>query len=256
MNKKIKECENIEFLPQKFQEELKEQSDKNILATLCYCRFRFSDYASANNGFFFTSLEELAKESLVDESTVKRRLALLQMKKYIERKSGTNHQCTHYKLSKEIEELLGIEEEENSANEPLDKIRQDKTSLDKLSSDKLSLDETSQVESRQDNLRIEKEKMSLNSNAMTNSNKIENQFEIDKEILLNKIEEATDGLDFNAIESVKIPLNEFITSTFSNEIDRLKRILYNTLEKKKENLKETLLEEAMSLSSTEDNYPF
>ena len=164
MNKKIKECENIEFLPQKFQEELKEQSDKNILATLCYCRFRFSDYALANNGFFFTSLEELAKESLVDVSTVKRRLALMQMKKYIERKSGTNHQCTHYRLSKEIEQLLGIEEDEYPANEPLDKIRQDKTSLDKKSSVKLSLDETSQVESRQDNLRIEKEKMSLNSN--------------------------------------------------------------------------------------------
>lgn len=163
MNKKIKECENIEFLPQKFQEELKEQSDKNILATLCYCRFRFSDYALANNGFFFTSLEELSKESLVDVSTVKRRLALMQMKKYIERKSGTNHQCTHYKLSKEIEELLGIEEDENSANEPLDKISKDKLSLDKKSSVKLSLDETSQVESRQDNLRIEKEKMSLNS---------------------------------------------------------------------------------------------
>lgn len=164
MNKKIKECENIEFLPQKFQEELKEQSDKNILSTLCYYRFRFSDYALANNGFFFTSLEGLAKESLVDVSTVKRRLALMQMKKYIERKSGTNHQCTHYKLSKEIEELLGIEEDENSANEPLDKISKDKLSLDKKSSVKLSLDETSQVESRQDNLRIEKEKMSLNSN--------------------------------------------------------------------------------------------
>ena len=164
MNKKIKECENIEFLPQKFQEELKEQSDKNILSTLCYYRFRFSDYALANNGFFFTSLEELAKESLVDVSTVKRRLALMQMKKYIERKSGTNHQCTHYKLSKEIEELLGIEEDENSANEPLDKISKDKLSLDNKSSVKLSLDETSQVESRQDDLRIEKEKMSLNSN--------------------------------------------------------------------------------------------
>lgn len=164
MNKKIKECENIEFLPQKFQEELKEQSDKNILSTLCYCRFRFSDYALANNGFFFISLEELSKESLVDVSTVKRRLALMQMKKYIERKSGTNHQCTHYRLSKEIEQLLGIENDEYTTNEPLDKIRQDKTSLDKKSSVKLSLDETSQVESRQDNLRIEKEKMSLNSN--------------------------------------------------------------------------------------------
>ena len=139
-NKKIKECKNIEFLPPKFQEELKEQSDKNILSTLCYNRFRFSDYAKAHGGFFFTSLEELAKESFVDDSTVKRRLALLQMKKHIERKSGTNHQCTHYKLSKEIEQLLGIEDDEYPANEPLDKIRQDKTSLDKLSLEQTSSD--------------------------------------------------------------------------------------------------------------------
>lgn len=150
-NKKIKECENIEFLPPKFQEELKEQSDKNILATLCYYRFRFSDYALANNGFFFTSLEELAKESLVDVSTVKRRLALMQMKKYIERKSGTNHQCTHYKLSKEIEQLLGIENDEYPANEPLDKIRQDKTSLDKLSLEQTRKDESSIEQTSTDN---------------------------------------------------------------------------------------------------------
>lgn len=150
-NKKIKECENIEFLPQKFQEELKEQSDKNILSTLCYNRFRFYDYALANNGFFFTSLEELAKESLVDVSTVKRRLALMQMKKYIERKSGTNHQCTHYKLSKEIEELLGIEDDEYPANEPLDKIRQDKTSLDKLSLEQTRKDESSIEQTSTDN---------------------------------------------------------------------------------------------------------
>lgn len=150
-NKKIKECENIEFLPQKFQEELKEQSDKNILATLCYCRFRFSDYAKAHGGFFFTSLEELAKESIVDVSTVKRRLALMQMKKYIDRKSGTNHQCTHYKLSKEIEQLLGIEDDEYPANEPLDKIRQDKTSLDKLSLEQTRKDESSIEQTSTDN---------------------------------------------------------------------------------------------------------
>lgn len=162
-NKKIKECQNIEFLPQKFQEELKEQSDKNILSTLCYNRFRFSDYAKAHGGFFFTPLEELAKESHVDDSTVKRRLALLQMKKYIDRKSGTNHQCTHYKLSKEIEQLLGIEEEENSANAPLDKIREDKTSLDKI-----RLDETSQVESSQVNFREKSGKMSsIENNTLT-----------------------------------------------------------------------------------------
>lgn len=150
-NKKIKECENIEFLPQKFQEELKEQSDKNILATLCYNRFRFSDYAKAHGGFFFTSLEELSKESIVDISTVKRRLALMQMKKYIERKSGTNHQCTHYKLSKEIEQLLGIEDDEYPANEPLDKTRQDKTSLDKLSLEQTRKDESSIEQTSTDN---------------------------------------------------------------------------------------------------------
>ena len=150
-NKKIKECENIEFLPPKFQEELKEQSDKNILSTLCYNRFRFSDYAKAHGGFFFTSLEELSKESLVDVSTVKRKLALMQMKKYIERKSGTNHQCTHYKLSKEIEQLLGIEDYEYPANEPLDKIRQDKTSLDKLSLEQTRKDESSIEQTNTDN---------------------------------------------------------------------------------------------------------
>ena len=151
-NKKIKECENIEFLPQKFQEELKEQSDKNILSTLCYNRFRFSDYAKAHGGFFFTSLEELSKESLIDVSTVKRRLALMQMKKYIERKIGTNHQCTHYKLSKEIEQLLGIEDDEYPANEPLDKIRQDKTSLDKLSLEQTRKDESSIEQTSTDKL--------------------------------------------------------------------------------------------------------
>lgn len=162
-NKKIKECENIEFLPPKFQEELKEQSDKNILSTLCYNRFRFFDYAKAHGGFFFTSLEELAKESLVDDSTVKRRLALLQMKKYIDRKSGTNHQCTHYKLSKEIEQLLGIEDDEYPANEPLDKIREDKTSLEQI-----RLDETSQVESSQVNFREKSGKMSsIENNTLT-----------------------------------------------------------------------------------------
>lgn len=167
-NKKVKECENIEFLPPKFQEELKEQSDKNILATLCYNRFRFSDYAKSHSGFFFAPLEEIAKDSLVDDSTVKRRLALLQMKKHIERKSGTNHQCTHYKLSKEIEQLLGLEEEENSANAPLDKIRQDKTSLDKLRKDKTSLEKTRQdktrtEETRREETRLEETKSNTNT---------------------------------------------------------------------------------------------
>ena len=197
MNKKIKECENIEFLPQKFQEELKEQSDKNILSTLCYCRFRFSDYALANNGFFFTSLEELSKESLVDVSTVKRRLALMQMKKYIERKSGTNHQCTHYKLSKEIEQLLGIEDDEYPANEPLDKIRQDKTSLDKLSLEQTRKDESSIEQTSTDNKYFQEFKGFVDENLVG-----ENECE-----LINKRVEISNSLKKKELEIGKTMCN-------------------------------------------------
>ena len=196
-NKKIKECENIEFLPQKFQEELKEQSDKNILSTLCYNRFRFSDYAKAHGGFFFTSLEELAKESLVDVSTVKRRLALLQMKKHIERKSGTNHQCTHYKLSKEIEQLLGIEDDEYPANEPLDKTRQDKTSLDKLSLEQTRKDESSIEQTSTDNKYFQEFKGFVDENLVG-----ENEGE-----LINKRVEISNSLKKNELEIGKTMCN-------------------------------------------------
>ena len=196
-NKKIKECENIEFLPQKFQEELKEQSDKNILSTLCYNRFRFSDYAKAHDGFFFTSLEELAKESIVDVSTVKRRLALMQMKKYIERKSGTNHQCTHYKLSKEIEQLLGIEDDEYPANEPLDKIRQDKTSLDKLSLEQTRKDESSIEQTSTDNKYFQEFKGFVDENLIG-----ENEWE-----LINKRVEISNSLKKKELEIGKTMCN-------------------------------------------------
>lgn len=263
MNKKIKECENIEFLPQKFQEELKEQSDKNILSTLCYFRFKFSDYASANNGFFFTSLEELAKESLVDVSTVKRRLALMQMKKYIERKSGTNHQCTHYKLSKEIEELLGIEEEENSANEPLDKISKDKLSLDKKSSVKLSLDETSQVESRQDNLRIE------NNNILEeNNNKLEKEFEKPIEEDKGYSEEEFESfkaevdsslercINENELSTVRIKLNSKNFKENARERNRLYNRLNSYIQSKYESLQHQCAVATSSNNNYDDELPF
>lgn len=207
-NKKIKECENIEFLPQKFQEELKEQSDKNILSTLCYNRFRFSDYAKAHGGFFFTSLEELAKESLVDNSTVKRRLALLQMKKHIERKSGTNHQCTHYKLSKEIEQLLGIEDDEYPANEPLDKIRQDKTSLDKSRKDDTRLDETSTDKLSTDNKYFQEFKGFVDENLVG-----ENEGE-----LINKRVEISNNLKKKELEIGKTMCNR-CSSYLSRKFD-------------------------------------
>ena len=264
MNKKIKECENIEFLPQKFQEELKEQSDKNILSTLCYCRFRFSDYASANNGFFFTSLEELAKESLVDVSTVKRKLALMQMKKYIERKSGTNHQCTHYKLSKEIEELLGIEKEENSANEPLDKISKDKLSLDKKSSVKLSLDETSQVESRQDNLRIENNNiLEKNNNKLKeNNNKLEKEFEKPIEEDKGYTEEEFESFKAEIDSSLERCINENELSTVRSKLSfknfqenaRKRKRLYNRLNSYIQSKYESLQHQCAVATSSNNNY--
>ena len=58
----------------------------------------------------------------------------------IQTKSGTNHNCTNYKLHPKIDELLPKDEDNETlieshknTNETLDKIRLDKTSQDKTS---------------------------------------------------------------------------------------------------------------------------
>ena len=93
---------------------------------------------------------------------------------------------------------------------------------------------------------------------LNNSNNIEiidnNTFEEDKKILLNKIIEKTNGLDFNTIDSVKIPIMNYIGSTFTNNIDRLKKISFIEIERIKGKLRKEMV--SSTVASVEDEYPF
>ena len=153
-NRKSKPCEDWEFLPIRLQESTKlDISEKNVVATLCFYRLNYSNYATEHNGWFYTSLNEIAEGSKMSLAQTKRVLLKLSVKKVIERKSGTNHRCTHYKLHPKIDELLPIIEvneplaineelkttneplvektKEIEVNEPLDKIREVKKRQEK-----------------------------------------------------------------------------------------------------------------------------
>lgn len=109
MNKKILPCENLEFLPQQVADSEKaklDQTQKNVLSTLCYLYQRYHDYALKHDGWFFASADELESESKVDKSTVFRTLTKLELKNLMYRRSGTNHHCTNYKLHPAIVELM------------------------------------------------------------------------------------------------------------------------------------------------------
>lgn len=137
MNKKIKECENIEFLPEKVRNSKKlDEAEKNILGTLCFYYLNHSIYASKHDGWFFKEQKIIFEESNLSEAQGKRVLLKLVFKRLIERASGTNHKCTHYRLCKEIRELMPQNPEtddvdlEAFANEPLEKNRLDESSKD------------------------------------------------------------------------------------------------------------------------------
>ena len=142
MNKKIKECENVEFLPEKVRNSKKlDTAEKNVLGTLCFYYLNHSIYASKHDGWFFKDQKTIIEESNLSEPQGKRVLLKLIMKRKVERISGTNHKCTHYRLSKEIRELMPENPEtddvdlEGFANEPLDKNRLDESSLEKTRRD-------------------------------------------------------------------------------------------------------------------------
>lgn len=142
MNKKMKECENIEFLPDEYRgcTDL-DLSEKNVLATLCYCYLRYSDYAAEHNGWFFTAGKELGEETGIDERTVYRILVKLELKGLVKRKRGTNHKCTHYKLHPSITELLPKGEDfegSEEANVTLEEKRLDESSLEETRRDESS----------------------------------------------------------------------------------------------------------------------
>lgn len=131
-NKKVKRCRNFGFLPLEYQKMDKRTlglTEKNVLATLCYGRLYYSDYARDNDGWFYASLEWIANECSIDVSTVKRTMLELMLKKLVTRKSGKKHQPTHYHLSLELEHLLPIQEIEEEINEPQVNLTQQNVKL-------------------------------------------------------------------------------------------------------------------------------
>lgn len=153
-NRKAKPCEDWEFLPTRLQESTKlDISEKNVVATLCFYRMNYSIYAKEHDRWFYVSLNEIAEGASMSIAQLKRVLIKLITKKVIERKSGTNHRCTHYRLHSKIDELIPIVESNEplaitedvkthneplvektskiEVNEPLDKIREDKKRQDK-----------------------------------------------------------------------------------------------------------------------------
>lgn len=157
-NKKIKPSEDFyDFLPQEVQEstKIKTISEKNVLATLCYEYQSHSIYATQHNGWFYCSLEELKDGCGIERSQLKKVLLKLITQRLIERKSGTNHHCTHYRLHPKIVELLPQIEGDYVDNEPLVKnttvetpneplaIKMNNEPLDKIRLDESSIDESS-----------------------------------------------------------------------------------------------------------------
>lgn len=121
-NKKVKPSEDFyDFLPKEVQEstKIKTISEKNVLATLCYQYLSHSNYAKANDDWFYCSLDEINEGCGIERSQLKKVMLKLILQKLIERRSGTKHHCTHYRLHPKIVELLPIVEGDYSDNEPL-----------------------------------------------------------------------------------------------------------------------------------------
>lgn len=153
-NKKVKPSEDYyDFLPQRVQESTKlNTTEKNVLATLCYYRLKYSDQAKEHDGWFYISQKKLEEGAKISHAQLNRVITKLRFKKPspIQTKSGTNHSCTNYKLHPKIEELLPKDEDNETLieshkntndtlvekttvethNETLDKIRLDKSSKD------------------------------------------------------------------------------------------------------------------------------
>lgn len=115
MNKDVEPCMFQEFLPIEMAETAElTTAEKNLLGTLCFYYLNHSIYASEHNDWFFKEQKTLFKDSNLSESYGKIIIIKLVFKKLIERASGTNHKCTHYRLCKKIRDLLpDMPEEKN-----------------------------------------------------------------------------------------------------------------------------------------------
>ena len=120
-NRKVKPSEDYyDFLPQRVQEstKIKTISEKNVLATLCYEYLSHSIYASEHNGWFYCTLKEIMEGANIEFAQVKRIMTKLEIQKLIERKPGTTHHPSHYRLHPKIVELLPKVEGDFTDNEP------------------------------------------------------------------------------------------------------------------------------------------
>ena len=128
-NKKVKPSEDFyDFLPEPVQNstKIKTISEKNVLATLCYEYITHNVYALNHDGWFYCSHKEIMDGCELEFAQLKRVLVKLEIQKLIERRPGTNHRCTHYRLHPAIIELLPkidnnepLAVEDNENNEPL-----------------------------------------------------------------------------------------------------------------------------------------
>lgn len=196
MNKKIKECENVEFLPEQVRNSKKlDTAEKNVLGTLCFYYLSHSIYAAKNDGWFFRDQKSIIEESNLSDAQGKRVLLKLVMKRLIERASGTNHKCTHYRLCKEIRELMPENPEtddvdlEGFANEPLEKNRLDESSKDEDSRVDKNIKEIGSLTPLGGGVAPRKSVM----DEMTKE-EAEKEFQEHSVKLIKKLEEATTGI--------------------------------------------------------------
>lgn len=232
MNKKIKVCENVEFIPEQFLERIKlDSAEKNVLGTLCFYYLNHSIYAAKNDGWFFKDQKSIIEESNLSEAQGKRVLLKLILKKLIERASGTNHKCTHYRLCKEIMELMPENPEtddvdlEAFANEPLDKNRLDESSKDEDSREEINTKEIGSPTPLGGGVAPRKSVM----DEMTKED-AEKEFQEHSEKLRKRLEEATAGIkDLRQIGEICSRVwSQYSSSlTFKPYTDNLKRVYLN-----------------------------
>lgn len=236
MNKKIKECENVEFLPEKVRDSKKlDEAEKNILGTLCFYYLNHSIYASKHDGWFFKEQKSLFEESYLSEAQGKRVLLKLILKRQIERAPGTNHKCTHYRLSKEIRELMPQNPETDNvdleafANEPLEKNRLDESSKDEDSRGEKNTKEIGSLTPLEGGVAPKKSIM----DEMTKED-AEKELLEHSEKLRKKLEEATTGIkDLGQIGEICSSVWSQYSSNlmFKPYCDNLKRVYLNKTRK-------------------------
>jgi hypothetical protein len=163
-NKKVKPSRDFyDFLPEPVQKstKIKDMSDKNVLATLCFQHLSHIDYAREHDGWFYCTHQNIiegtgdTEEERLSPAQLKRVLLKLEIKKLVQRKSGTTHHPTHYKLHPAIVKLLPVIEtvkSDNNANEPQLEVITNEPHIEKSSieipnepQDKIRQVKTSQV---------------------------------------------------------------------------------------------------------------